>query len=381
MIGRAAPATAGMPDKKIDVEGMGIAVKQRTDKLLAAMPRGFEAALISTDANRFYFLNFDSGDAGTVLILPEKTYFIIDSRYIEIAGATVKDAEVLLEKKALEQVREILTAHGVKRLFMEDKATVAYANRVRAALPGVEVDDGATLSNAIEAIRAVKSADELDAIRRAQAITDACFKHMLDYIKPGVREIDAALEMELFMRSHGAGKLAFDTIFVSGAKTSLPHGVPGEKRVEAGDFVTMDFGANVGGYCTDMTRTVAVGSATDEQRAVYDTVLKAQLACCAYAKAGQEGRAVDKIARDIIYGAGYEGCFGHGLGHAVGIEIHENPRYSPACADVVQAGMVMTIEPGIYLPGRFGVRIEDTVFVREDGCEIIGRSPKELIVL
>lgn len=381
MIGKAAPATAGTPDKKIDFEGMWNAVKQRTDKLLAAMPRDFEAALISTDANRFYFLNFDSGDAGTVLILPEKTYFIIDSRYIEIAEATVKDAEVLLEKKALEQVRDILTAHGVKRLFMEDKATVAYANRVRAALPGVEVDDGATLSNAIEAIRAVKSADELDAIRRAQAITDACFKHMLDYIKPGVREIDAALEMELFMRSHGAGKLAFDTIFVSGAKTSLPHGVPGEKRVEAGDFVTMDFGANVGGYCTDMTRTVAVGSATDEQRAVYDTVLKAQLACCAYAKAGQEGRAVDKIARDIIYGAGYEGCFGHGLGHAVGIEIHENPRYSPACADVVQAGMVMTIEPGIYLPGRFGVRIEDTVFVREDGCEIIGRSPKELIVL
>lgn len=354
---------------------------QRTEKLLAAMPRDFEAALISTDVNRFYFLNFDSGDAGTVLILPERTYFIIDSRYIEIAEATVKDAEVILEKKALEQVRDILASHGVKRLYMEDKATVAYANRVRAALPGVEVDDSAALSRAIEEIRAVKSADELDAIRRAQVITDACFAHMLDYIKPGVREIDAALEMELFMRSHGAGKLAFDTIFVSGAKTSLPHGVPGEKRVEAGDFVTMDFGANVDGYCTDMTRTVAVGSATDEQRAVYDTVLKAQLACCAYAKAGQEGREVDKIARDIIYGAGYEGCFGHGLGHAVGIEIHENPRYSPACADVVQAGMVMTIEPGIYLPGRFGVRIEDTVFVREDGCEIIGTSPKELIVL
>ncbi len=356
-------------------------MRQRAENLAAAMPSGFEAALISTAVNRFYFLNFDSGDAGTVLILPEKTYFIIDSRYIEIAEATVQNAEVILEKKALEQVRDILASHGVKRLYMEEQATVAYANRVREALPGVEVDASRTLSGAIEALRAVKSEEELNAIRRAQVITDACFEHMLGVIKPGLREIDAALEMEVFMRSHGAGKLAFDTIFVSGAKTSLPHGVPGEKCIEAGDFVTMDFGANVDGYCTDMTRTVAVGSVTDEQKTVYETVLKAQRACCGFAKAGQEGRAVDKIARDIIYGAGYEGCFGHGLGHAVGIEIHENPRYSPTFEGIVQAGTVMTIEPGIYLPGKFGVRIEDTVFVREDGCEIAGKSPKELIVL
>ena len=356
-------------------------MKQRTDKLLAAMPGGFEAALVSTDVNRFYFLGFDSGDAGTVLILPDKTYFIIDSRYIEIAEATVKEAEVILEGKALEQVRDILAAHGVKHLYLENKATLAYADRVRAALPGVEVDTGAVLSDAIDGIRAVKSEEEFDAIRRAQVITDACFEHMLGYIKPGVREIDAALEMEVFMKSHGAGKLAFDTIFVSGAKTSLPHGVPGDKRIEAGDFVTMDFGANVDGYCTDMTRTVAVGHVSDEQKKLYDTVLKAQLACCGFAKAGYKGCEVDKVARDIIYGAGYEGCFGHGLGHAVGIEIHENPRYSPTCSDIIQSGMVMTIEPGIYLPGKFGVRIEDTTFVRPDGCEIVGKSPKELIVL
>ena len=168
-------------------------MKQRTDKLLAAMPGGFEAALVSTDVNRFYFLGFDSGDAGTVLILPDKTYFIIDSRYIEIAEATVKEAEVILEGKALEQVRDILAAHGVKHLYLENKATLAYADRVRAALPGVEVDTGAVLSDAIDAIRAVKSEEEFDAIRRAQVITDACFEHMLGYIKhthddvPGVR--------------------------------------------------------------------------------------------------------------------------------------------------------------------------------------------------
>lgn len=356
-------------------------MKQRTEKLIAALPQGFEAALISTDVNRFYFLNFDSGDAGTVLILPGKTYFIIDSRYIEIAEANVKEAEVILEKEALEQVRDLLAEHGVKHLYMENKATIAYESRVRKALPGVEIDASETLTDAIEAVRAVKSEEEFDAIRRAQAITDACFTHMLSYIKPGIREIDAALEMEVFMKGHGAGKLAFDTIFISGAKTSLPHGVPGDKRIEAGDFVTMDFGANVDGYCTDMTRTVAVGAVTDEQKQVYHTVLEAQLAACAFAKAGYKGCEVDKVARDIIYGAGYEGFFGHGLGHAVGIEIHENPRYSTKCEDIIKAGMVMTVEPGIYLPGKFGVRIEDTTFVREDDCEIIGKSPKELIIL
>ncbi len=356
-------------------------MKQRTDRLIAAMPSGFEAALISTDVNRFYFLNFDSGDAGTVLILPDETYFIIDSRYIEIAQATVKDVTVVLEENALEQVRDILSAHQVKHLYMENKATLAYADSVIKALPGVEVDTSKVLSDTVDQIRAIKAPEEFDAIRRAQAITDACFEHILGFIKPGVREIDAALEMEMFMKSHGAGKLAFDTIFISGAKTSLPHGVPGEKRIEEGDFVTMDFGANVDGYCSDMTRTVAVGHVSDEQRKVYDTVLKAQLACCEFAKAGYKGCEVDKVARDIIYAAGYEGCFGHGLGHAVGIEIHENPRFSTKCTDVVREGMVMTIEPGIYLPGKFGVRIEDTIFIREDGIEIPGKTTKELIIL
>lgn len=356
-------------------------MEQRTKKLISAMPAGFEAALISTEVNRFYFLNFDSSDAGTVVILPEQTYFIIDSRYIEIANAEVKQAQVILQKDALAQVREILESHHVKHLYMENKATVAYADEVRKALPGIEVDASGTLCDAVDAIRAIKGEEELDAMRRAQVITDDCFDHILGYIKPGMREIDVALEMEMFMRSHGAGKLAFPTILVAGAKTSLPHGVPGDNIIREGDFVTMDFGANVDGYCTDMTRTIAVGHVSDEQKKVYETVLRAQLACCAQAKAGMRGCDVDKIARDVIYGAGYEGCFGHGLGHSVGIEIHENPRYSPTCETVVKAGMVMTIEPGIYLEGKFGVRIEDTTIVREGGCEILGRSDKNLIIL
>ena len=356
-------------------------MKQRTEKLISAMPAGFEAALISTEVNRFYFLNFDSSDAGTVLILPQETYFIIDSRYIEIANAEVKEAQVVLQKDALVQVREILESHNVKHLYMENKATVAYADEVRAALPGIEEDVSPILSNTVDEIRAIKGEDEIDAMRRAQVITDACFDHILGYIKPGMREIDVALEMEMFMRSHGAGKLAFPTILVTGAKTSLPHGVPGDNIIRDGDFITMDYGANVDGYCTDMTRTIAVGHVSEEQKKVYDTVLKAQLACCEQAKAGMRGCDVDKIARDIINEAGYQGCFGHGLGHAVGIEIHENPRYSPTCESVVKAGMMMTIEPGIYLEGKFGVRIEDTIIVRDGGCEILGKSDKNLIIL
>lgn len=356
-------------------------MKQRTQKLAAAMGSGFEAALVSTEPNRFYLLGFDSGDAGTVLVIGQKTYYIIDSRYIEIAQREVRDAEVVLETQALEQVRELLAAHGVHSLYMEDKATLAYAQSVKQALPGVEVDTSNKLSGALDALRAVKDESEIAAMRRAQEITDACFDYILPKLKPGVREIDVALDMELFMKRQGAGKLAFPTILIAGSKTSLPHGEPGDNVIRDGDFVTMDYGANVDGYCTDMTRTVAVGHVSDEQRRVYETVLKAQLACCAGAKAGLRGCDVDKIARDIIYGAGYEGCFGHGLGHSVGIEIHENPRYSPSCETVVEPGMLITIEPGIYLAGKFGVRIEDTTIVRENGCEILGKSPKELIIL
>ena len=246
-------------------------MKQRTDKLLAAMPGGFEAALVSTDVNRFYFLGFDSGDAGTVLILPDKTYFIIDSRYIEIAEATVKEAEVILEGKALEQVRDILAAHGVKHLYLENKATLAYADRVRAALPGVEVDTGAVLSDAIDAIRAVKSEEEFArhpprARSSPTPASSTCWATSSPACGKSTPRWDGSVYEE---PRRGQAGVRHDLCL--GGKTSLPHGVPGDKRIEAGDFVTMDFGANVDGYCTDMTRTVAVGHVSDEQKKVYDT--------------------------------------------------------------------------------------------------------------
>lgn len=218
-------------------------------------------------------------------------------------------------------------------------------------------------------------------MKQAQKLTDDCFTYICGKIRPGAREIDLALEMEVFMRSRGAGALSFPTIFVSGPKTSMPHGEPGDKVIKQGDFVTMDYGAKWGGYCADMTRTVAVGGLSAEMERVYDTVLKAQLACCRSIRAGMTGREVDAIAREIIDSAGYAGRFGHGLGHSLGIEIHEDPRCSPKDGTVLRAGMTMTIEPGIYLPGQFGVRIEDAVVVTENGCEILGSSDKNLIVL
>ncbi len=357
-------------------------MSNRLQNLISAMPDSFEAAIITSQPNRFYLLGCDTHGAGTLIVLRKNAYFIIDSRYIEIARKNIQGAEVILENVAAEQIAAIIENCGIKNVNIEDTASLARAAKIKADLPeDVNLITDNTLTNALEGMRKIKSADEIATIKKAQVITDACFEYILTQIKPGMREIDLALEMEMFMRKNGAKKLAFDTIFVAGANSSLPHGEPGNSTIKSGDFITIDFGANVDGYCTDMTRTIAVGSVSDEQRKVYDTVLKAQLTACENARGGMTGFDVDKIARDIITDAGYGENFGHGLGHSLGIEIHENPRFSPICKDVVPTGAVMTIEPGIYLAGKFGVRIEDTVVMGDSGVEILAKSPKELIIV
>ena len=218
-------------------------------------------------------------------------------------------------------------------------------------------------------------------MQKAQEITDATFSYIINNIKAGRTEREVMLDMEFFMRKQACDGVAFDFVVVSGKNSSLPHGVPTDKVIENGDFVTMDFGATVGGYRSDMTRTVAVGFVTDEQRKVYDTVLKAQLAALPAIHAGVVCKDIDKIARDIIYSAGYEGAFGHGLGHSVGIEIHENPAFNTRCETILKSGTVMTVEPGIYLENKFGVRIEDMVYVTDDGCINLTKSDKNLIIL
>ena len=344
--------------------------------------RDLDGMLLTHEANRFYASGFHSaGTDGMALVTREKFYYFTDSRYTEAARRHVQDAEVQEAghgRGYSALLMEAVQRHSIQRLGFEDAyMTVREHDAYARALP-CELVPAADL---LAELRAVKDPEELEIMIAAQRIAEKALTDILNEIRPGVTEKEIAARLQYLMLHYGAEDKSFDPIVVSGPNGSLPHGVPSEKVIQAGEFVTMDFGANVDGYCTDMTRTVAVGHVSDEQKKVYDTVLKAQLACCGFAKAGYKGCEVDKVARDIIYGAGYEGCFGHGLGHAVGIEIHENPRYSPTCSDIIQSGMVMTIEPGIYLPGKFGVRIEDTTFVRPDGCEIVGKSPKELIVL
>ena len=340
---------------------------------------GNKAAIINDQYNRRWLTGFETTD-GVVLVTPVEAYFITDFRYYEAACAKCTGVTVVLQDKIYEQLDALLKKSGVSAAVLEDSITVASQRRFENEL-SVELTAESWLTELLAELRSVKTDEEVEKICAAQRIADGAFQHILGYIKPGVAERDVACELEYYMRKHGAGGTSFDTICVAGKKSSLPHGVPGDEKICSGDFLTMDYGAKFDGYCSDMTRTVAVGNISDEQKKVYDTVLKAQLAAIDAAHAGMTGRELDSVARDIIYSAGYEGCFGHGLGHSLGLEIHEPPRASQAWEGVLRTGTVITIEPGIYLSGRFGVRIEDMVLLFENGCRDLTGSPKELIVL
>lgn len=345
-------------------------------------PAGADGAILLSETGRRYFTGFDATD-GILLVTREAARLIIDFRYIEAARAAVKSCEVVLLDPKTDQVADFISENRIRTLAVESyELPVSTLMRLKRRLPQVAFDESDDFSSAVSALRMIKTQAEADAVRRAQKITDAAYEHILPMVKPGVTERSLSLEIEFFMKRSGASRPSFDLIVVSGEKTSLPHGVPGERKISAGDFVTMDTGAVVDGYCSDMTRTVAVGGVTDAQRNVYDTVLRAQLAALKEIRAGKVCRDIDRVARDIIEkDAGFAGCFGHGLGHSVGLEIHEEPRFSPACGTILKPGMFMTVEPGVYLEGKFGVRIEDLVRVTDSGCENYTQSPKELVVL
>ena len=340
-----------------------------------------DAALISSTQNQFYLSEF-SYDDGYLLIFADAAYLLADFRYIEAAkkGAAAGFTVLRPEKSMNRAVCDLLKKHGAKTLLIEeDHVTVGARERLEKVLCGIELLSGA--SKILTDLRLYKDTRELAAIAAAQELTDAAFSHILKYLKRGVREIDVALELEFFMRRNGADGLAFDTIAVSGTASALPHGVPRARELENG-FLTMDFGARLGGYCSDMTRTVVIGRADDEMKHLYQTVLRAQEAALAAAKGGISCRALDRVARDIIEGAGYKGCFGHSLGHGVGIDIHESPRLSPSAKEdaVLCAGHVVTVEPGVYIEGKYGCRIEDMIAVNEDGSiHNFTKSTKELL--
>lgn len=342
----------------------------------------YTAALITSEENVRYFTSFSSTN-GYLVLTGDSSIFLTDSRYIEAAKNRITGCDEVTEIKTVsETLVPLLENLGLRSIEIEaGRMTVNTLNAYKKALEFAEIISDGELDKAIDRLRAVKSEDEKEKIEKAQRIAEKAFDHILTFIKPGVTEREVSLALDFTMLRSGADALSFETIAVSGKNGSMPHGVPGNTKIENGDFVTMDFGAVVDGYHSDMTRTVAVGQVSDAQRKIYDTVLTAQTAALGAVRSGETCRAVDLKARDIITESGYGEYFGHGTGHGVGIEIHEFPTVSFRSETVLESGNVITIEPGIYLPGQFGVRIEDMVYVTENGCYNFTKCDKKLIIL
>ena len=339
-----------------------------------------DGMLILSEPNRRYVSAFHS-TAGVILVTRQGSWFFTDSRYIEAAARQITDAQVeenTRERPALARIKEISAGLSLKRLgYEETYLTVAELHRLEERLDGELIPAAALL----EEMRAVKDAWELEQMVRAQRIAEKALKETLNYIRPGRTEREIAAFLQYQMLLGGGEKMSFDPIVVSGPNSSMPHGVPTDKPVVAGDFITMDFGCVYNGYCSDMTRTVAVDHVTDEMERVYSTVLAAQSAGISAARPGVTGAEIHEAADRVICAAGYGGYFGHGFGHSLGIEIHESPNASPGWVKPLPEGAVLSAEPGIYLPGKFGVRIEDVIILKGEGSEDITLAPKSLMIL
>ena len=343
-----------------------------------------DGVLIGDKVLAHYLSGFSFSD-GYLAILADTAYLVTDFRYTEAALASAPQGFEVVEAKGgtLGEALDRLVRGGAHRVaFEEDAVTVARLAKMQALADG-KLAFVEQASAWLSEMRCVKCEDELLAIEEAQRITDAAFAYVLGEITPNMTEREVALLLEFFMRKQGSEGIAFDVIAVSGSASSLPHGVPRDKKLERG-FLTMDFGARVRGYCADMTRTVVLGRADAAMKKLYETVLLAQSEALAYLAAGGRGcREADAVARAIIGGAGYEGAFGHSLGHGVGRYVHEAPRLSPAAAqtETLVCGNVVTVEPGIYLKGKYGCRIEDMVVITENGIQNFTKSKKDLIEL
>ena len=349
------------------------------EKYLTLLNGEADGLLLTSCYSRHYGAEFDISE-GVAIVTKAGCRYFTDSRYIESAENNLKGFEVICVDKIgyIKLINNAIADFGVSTLgFEEDYLTVAefrhYEENLNAKLIPMHKE--------ISGFRSTKEDWELDLMRKAQAITDKAFAEVLPRLKVGMTELELQAELIYCLYKNGATGLAFDPIVVSGPNTSMPHGVAGERVIAEGDFVTMDFGASYMGYCADMTRTVAVGFATEEMEKIYNTVLEAQLAGLAISKAGVPGKDIDGAARKVITDAGYGEYFGHGYGHSLGLQVHESPSPNGRNENPMPVGAVASAEPGIYLPGKFGVRIEDVVIFREDGCENITASPKNLIIV
>ena len=342
-----------------------------------------QAALINNNNNVYYFSGMRSCE-GFVIITKDEAYLFVDFRYAESARKCCKSCRVIEFSSLFESLKQALKDEEIKSLLIEsDSVNLNLYNRFLNEFNsiGVSVISDDTLKNAVANLRLIKSADEIKFISEAQRITEKAYKEVLNLVKPGTAERTVAVELEYLMRKLGAEGVSFDLITITGSNTSLPHGVPSDKLICEGDFFTMDIGALYNGYHSDMTRTVAVKYCCDYQREIYEIVYKAQTEALKNVKAGVKASDIDKIARNIITDAGYGECFGHSTGHGVGLDIHEKPFVSSKSDVILSESMVITVEPGIYIENRFGVRIEDMVLVKENGCYNFATLPKELIIV
>ena len=350
------------------------------EKYLSLLDGEVDGLLLTSRYSRHYGAEFDIAE-GTAIVTKKGCRYFTDSRYIESAEAGLRHFEVLPVDRITGYFTRLndaiqdfgVTTLGYEEAYLTVEELMGYEKHLKAKL--------VPFQKQISSFRGTKEPWELELMKKAQQITDKAFAEVITRIKPGMTELELQAELIYCLYKNGGTGLAFDPIVVSGPNTSLPHGVAGERVIREGDFVTMDFGASYMGYCSDMTRTVAVGHATEEMREVYATVLKAQTDAIAATRAGVAGRDIDAVARKVIADAGYGQYFGHGYGHSLGLEIHESPNVNPGNAEPLPIHAVCSAEPGIYLPGKFGVRIEDVTIITENGAADITNSPKNLIIV
>ncbi len=353
----------------------------RLTKLREALTtEGLDAILITQSENRRYVSGF-TGSAGVLLISHEQAVLATDFRYYEQVEKQAPDFQLAEVKDEFKTVLpELVQQLGAKRVgFESDHLTVDQHREWQ------EVAEGAVSTSKFELVptkelvtrmRAVKDEDELSKIKKAIVLADEALAHIAGFIEPGMTEREVAWDLEVFMRTHGAEKLAFDIIVGSGPNGAMPHATVSERVIQVGEPIVIDMGAMVGGYNSDLTRTICAGRPDDKLKEIYDIVLEAQLAAERSIRPGMQGKQADDIARQVIEEAGYGENYGHGLGHGVGLAVHEKPGVGRLSEGVLEPGMVFTVEPGIYLPGWGGVRIEDIVVLREDGVEVLTQASK-----
>jgi Xaa-Pro aminopeptidase len=352
----------------------------RIGKTRAALQANNVPALLITNRDNVGWMSGFTGSSGFVVVTPDRALFATDFRYVEQATAQCPGFEIVkLATSAPDEIATILRdLHPREIGFEADHLTVQLFDTYRAALPATM--GFVPTKQIVSTLRQVKDAEELATIERAVQLADCTFQHIVPFLKPGAVERDIMLEMEWFMRKHGAD-VAFDTIVASGPRSALPHGRAAERVLQPGDFVTLDFGARLDGYCSDITRTVVLGEPTERQREIYGIVIRALETAIAAIRPGAEGKKVDEIARDLITEAGYGDNFGHGLGHGLGRAVHDGPGFSKKSELTLAEGMVLTVEPGIYIPGWGGVRVEHDIVVGSTGARILDESTIDLLAL